>query len=98
MYPLMLLHLRHLHRDNLLQAAACASLSVRRCGYSAPRRGMSYATTHGDEQSSAIVLDVGSNSTKAGFAGEDSPQHVFSSAVGTWTDDGGSGKVYLYYE
>lgn len=55
---------------------------------------MSYATTHGDEQSSAIVLDVGSNSTKAGFAGEDSPQHVFSSAVGTWMDDGGSGKTY----
>lgn len=55
---------------------------------------MSYATTHGDEQSSAIVLDVGSNSTKAGFAGEDSPQHVFSSAVGTWVDDGGSSKTY----
>jgi actin-like protein 6A len=52
---------------------------------------MSYGTTHGDEQCSAVVLDIGSNTTKAGFAGEDSPQHVFSSAVGTWMDDGAGG-------
>ena len=43
---------------------------------------------YGDEVSGACVVDVGSSCTKAGFAGEESPQHIFSSAVGTWCDEG----------
>eukprot|EP01047_Picozoa_sp_COSAG01_P066952 COSAG01_NODE_9349_length_2473_cov_2.327717_4_plen_249_part_00 len=40
----------------------------------------------GGEEGTTIVLDVGSNCTKAGYAGDDCPQAVFSSAVGTWAD------------
>ena len=33
---------------------------------------------YGGDEVSAIVLDVGSTSSKAGFAGEDNPKAVFS--------------------
>ena len=31
---------------------------------------------------SAVVLDLGTHSVKAGYAGQDTPQHVFTSSVG----------------
>ena len=37
---------------------------------------------YGGDEVSAIVIDVGADSTKAGYAGEDTPKTVFSSAVG----------------
>ena len=49
---------------------------------------MAFNQTYGDEGAAAVVLDVGSNCTKAGFAGEDTPQHVFSTAVGTFDEAG----------
>lgn len=33
----------------------------------------------GSDQISAVVLDIGSQLTKAGFAGEDAPKRVFAS-------------------
>eukprot|EP01052_Picozoa_sp_SAG31_P057431 SAG31_NODE_16996_length_687_cov_1.130952_1_plen_72_part_00 len=43
----------------------------------------------GDESfgGGAVVLDVGSSTTKVGFAGEECPQFVFDSTVGTWQDE-----------
>ena len=38
---------------------------------------------YGGDEVSAIVLDLGSHSVKAGYAGHDTPQCVFSSSVGT---------------
>lgn len=38
----------------------------------------------------AIVLDVGSRTTKAGFAGADLPQSLFPSSVGSYISEGGS--------
>ena len=38
---------------------------------------------YGGDEVSAIVLDMGTHSVKAGYAGQDTPQHVFPSSVGT---------------
>jgi len=54
---------------------------------------MSYGTTHNDADVAAVIIDVGSNSTKGGLSGQDSPTDFFSSAVGTWEDEGG-GKAF----
>jgi len=43
-----------------------------------------------------LVVDIGSNSTKVGYAGEDSPKAVFPSAVGviySSAKDGAGGKA-----
>ena len=62
---------------------------------------------YGGDEVSAIVLDLGSHSVKAGYAGQDTPQCVFPSSVGTTaksgndmdTSDGGknSSKTKDYY-
>lgn len=38
--------------------------------------------TYGGDEVSALVLDVGSSSTRAGYAGEDTPKAVFSTTYG----------------
>jgi len=37
---------------------------------------------YGGDEVSAVVIDLGTHSVKAGYAGQDTPQHVFPSAVG----------------
>ena len=37
---------------------------------------------YGGDEVSAVVLDLGTHSVKAGYAGQDTPQHVFTSSVG----------------
>eukprot|EP00735_Rhodelphis_limneticus_P007474 TRINITY_DN20022_c0_g1::TRINITY_DN20022_c0_g1_i1::g.1329::m.1329 TRINITY_DN20022_c0_g1::TRINITY_DN20022_c0_g1_i1::g.1329 ORF type:complete len:450 (-),score=97.40,sp/Q84M92/ARP4_ARATH/41.19/3e-122,Actin/PF00022.14/9.7e-122,MreB_Mbl/PF06723.8/0.0066,MreB_Mbl/PF06723.8/0.012 TRINITY_DN20022_c0_g1_i1:83-1432(-) len=44
---------------------------------------------YGGDEISATVLEVGSHSTKGGFAGEDCPKVVVSSATGAYLDDKG---------
>jgi len=41
-----------------------------------------FVTMYGGDEVSAIVVDLGSNSCKAGYAGEDQPKAVFPSVVG----------------
>mmetsp|Transcript_10961 Transcript_10961/g.44838 ORF Transcript_10961/g.44838 Transcript_10961/m.44838 type:complete len:437 (-) Transcript_10961:51-1361(-) len=48
--------------------------------------------TYGDEVG-AIVVDVGSNTTKAGHAGDDLPKAIFPSAVGVMYSTGSEGVV-----
>ena len=43
---------------------------------------------YGGDEVSAVVLDLGTHSVKAGYAGQDTPQHVFPSAVGTLAKSG----------
>ncbi|EEH55496.1 actin superfamily [Micromonas pusilla CCMP1545] len=43
---------------------------------------------YGGDEVSAIVVDLGSSTVKAGYAGEDTPKAVFPSAVG-WLERGG---------
>ncbi|KZS98012.1 brg1-associated factor b [Sistotremastrum niveocremeum HHB9708] len=38
--------------------------------------------THGGDEVSALVLDIGSHTTRAGYAGDDSPKAVFSTSYG----------------
>lgn len=47
---------------------------------------------YGGDEVSAIVVDVGSDTTKVGYAGEDCPKMVFSSALGCLSADDGSKK------
>ncbi len=47
---------------------------------------------YGGDEVSAIVVDVGSDTTKAGYAGEDSPKMVFPSALGVLSSDDGAKK------
>ena len=35
-----------------------------------------------DEQKTVVVIDSGSNTTKAGFAGDDAPRKIFPTYVG----------------
>lgn len=42
---------------------------------------MSY---HGGDEVGAIVMDIGMHSTKAGFAGEDTPKAIFPSVCYTF--------------
>jgi actin-like protein 6A len=44
----------------------------------------------GGDETSALVIDVGTSTTKAGFAGEDCPKFVFPSAVGVVGGEEGS--------
>eukprot|EP00736_Rhodelphis_marinus_P012468 Rmarinus@m.4870 len=44
---------------------------------------------YGGDEISAIVLEVGSHTTKGGYAGEDCPKVVVSSSVGVYTDERG---------
>jgi len=43
---------------------------------------------YGGDEVSAVVLDLGTHSVKAGYAGQDTPQHVFPSDVGTCPKSG----------
>lgn len=46
-------------------------------------------------QVSAIVIDIGADTTKSGYAGEDTPKVVFSSSVGVMKGgEGGSGRQF----
>jgi len=45
---------------------------------------------YGGDESAALVVDVGYDSTKAGYAGEDCPKMVFSSALGVLPAEDGS--------
>ena len=47
---------------------------------------------YGGDEVSALVVDVGADTTKAGYAGEDAPKTVFSSAVGVQLGDDGAKK------
>ncbi|KAI9332732.1 actin family [Zopfochytrium polystomum] len=40
---------------------------------------------------SALIFDIGTSTSKAGYAGEDTPRAVFPSAVGSVAGEGGSG-------
>jgi actin-like protein 6A len=44
-------------------------------------------TTYGGDEISAIVIDVGSSLSKAGWSGEDSPEVIIPSYVGTVTEE-----------
>jgi len=44
-------------------------------------------TTYGGDEISAIVLDIGSSLSKAGWSGEDSPKVIIPSYVGTIVDE-----------
>eukprot|EP00008_Paramoeba_atlantica_P006671 CAMPEP_0201480962 /NCGR_PEP_ID=MMETSP0151_2-20130828/5317_1 /ASSEMBLY_ACC=CAM_ASM_000257 /TAXON_ID=200890 /ORGANISM="Paramoeba atlantica, Strain 621/1 / CCAP 1560/9" /LENGTH=68 /DNA_ID=CAMNT_0047862963 /DNA_START=32 /DNA_END=235 /DNA_ORIENTATION=+ len=48
----------------------------------------------GDEVA-ALVIDVGSSSVKAGYAGEDTPKVVFPSVIGELLqqEEGGDGRI-----
>jgi len=50
---------------------------------------------YGGDEVSAVVIDLGQGTTKAGYAGEDTPKCVFPSSVGTMeaAGEGGSRKV-----
>ena len=56
---------------------------------------------YGGDEVSALVIDVGASTTKAGYAGEDTPKAVFPSAVGEWEgrrrhrDDVGGWPIFL---
>ena len=52
---------------------------------------------YGGDEVCAVVVDVGADTTKAGYAGEDSPKTVFSSAVGVLAGEDG-GKQYTVDE
>ena len=54
-----------------------------------PQNNPQNTTTHGNktDEVSAIVVDLGSNTVKAGYAGEDTPKAVFPSAVGWLAKD-----------
>ena len=45
---------------------------------------------YGGDEVCAVVVDVGADTTKAGYAGEDSPKTVFSSAVGVLAGEDGA--------
>jgi actin-related protein len=45
---------------------------------------------YGGDEVSALVVDVGCDTVKAGYAGEDAPKHVFSTALGCMASDDGS--------
>jgi actin-related protein len=45
---------------------------------------------YGGDEVSAIVIDIGADTTKAGYAGEDTPKTVFSSAVGVLAGEDGA--------
>lgn len=47
---------------------------------------------YGGDESSALVVDVGYDTTKAGYAGEDCPKVVFSSALGVQAGEDGAKK------
>ena len=49
---------------------------------------------YGGDEVSAIVIDIGADTTKAGYAGEDTPKTVFSSAVGVLAGEEGGAKQY----
>ncbi|PSC76499.1 Actin-related 4 isoform C [Micractinium conductrix] len=57
---------------------------------------------YGGDEVNAVVLDLGSQQTKAGYAGEDTPKYVFPSSVGVVggdsmdVDGGSGGKRTLY--
>ena len=46
---------------------------------------------YGGDEVSAVVIDLGTHSVKAGYAGQDTPQHVFPSAVGERAKGGDDG-------
>ncbi|KAI9202100.1 actin family [Polychytrium aggregatum] len=46
--------------------------------------------TYGGDEVSALVLDVGSSSTRVGFAGEDTPKAVFPTVVGSIAGEAGA--------
>ncbi|GAQ90121.1 actin-related protein 4 - ARP4 [Klebsormidium nitens] len=78
----------HLRRPPL--PARCLLLAPR-C---VPGEGAPAASMYGGDEVSAIVVDVGSHTCKAGYAGEDAPKAVFPSVVGAVpagpANDGGS--------
>ena len=48
---------------------------------------------YGGDEVSALVVDVGSDTVKAGYAGEDNPKHVFPTALGCLAGEGGDATV-----
>lgn len=47
---------------------------------------------YGGEEVAALVVDVGADTTKAGYAGEDTPKCVFATAAGCTA--GAEGRAY----
>ena len=43
---------------------------------------------YGGDEVSAVVIDMGSTCTKAGYAGEDSPKYVIPSSIGVLGGEG----------
>ncbi|GAB4819418.1 hypothetical protein N2152v2_006464 [Parachlorella kessleri] len=51
---------------------------------------MSNNAVYGGDEVNAVVIDIGTHSVKAGYAGEDTPKLLFPSAVGCTSRDGGA--------
>ena len=58
---------------------------------------------YGGDEVGALVLDIGSHSVRAGYAGEEQPKCVFPNCTGVLQEEGGDRKLYydrytiLYY-
>lgn len=49
----------------------------------------------GGDEVGAVVIEIGTHSTRAGFAGEDSPKAVFPSSIGSGSGEGGKRSFYV---
>jgi actin-related protein len=52
--------------------------------------------TYGGDEVNSIVIDVGGHTTKAGYAGDDTPKSVFTSYVGKTDTDYVTGDANLF--
>lgn len=50
---------------------------------------------YGGDEVSAIVVDIGSDTTKAGYAGEDTPKSVFTSSLGVLEGEEGAKQYFV---
>eukprot|EP00884_Botryococcus_braunii_P015367 jgi/Botrbrau1/2513/Bobra.0079s0005.1 len=50
------------------------------------------------DEVNGIVIDIGSSTVKAGYAGEDTPKAVFPSAAGQIVDGDGNNKLYSGFQ
>ena len=57
--------------------------------FKSPRNGLMRANKSPTDEVSAIVLDPGFSTTRAGFAGEDVPKSVVPTHYGTYSTEGG---------